>query len=150
MVSKNDELHARTRYISVLIDALLAAHPEWKVERRHVTDAIQPFQYVIFSVGEQRSSIAIDVRSDTLESIRRRFHFLEADFLWSLDKNNGIALTKLPDYMMIDLMGPEPAPGPSPDYRAGLKAGVQIVLVAELLILTIVSWAYITIQAYPG
>lgn len=134
MVNKSDELYTRSRYVSVLIDALLSAHPDWKVERRYETQGIVNFQYIIFSVGEKHSSVAIDVRSDTLESIRRRFHFLEADFLWYLDKTNGISLTTLPDYTKIDLMGPEPAPEKEIGWAATVAIVVGILVLGACII----------------
>jgi hypothetical protein len=148
-MTKDKELYHRVRYISVIIDALLKAHPEWRVQRRHMNHGVQ---YIIFSVGEKHSSITIDPKNDDERSIYNRFHFTEADFLYYLDPNAAISLTKFPHWSMIDLNGPSPEQ-PSPDYRAGLKAGVQITLVAELILATVVSWAvivYFAYLTYPG
>lgn len=140
----------RILYIDLLVDTILRSRPDWKARRRYLGEmGLDHIQEVIFSKGEKHSRVSLDVSHDSLESIRRKFHFLEADFLHYLNPTHAIALTELPTPDKVELP-PEPEIIPFPvSEEPGVITWAKIIAAGLLIFGAAAGWAWMAWKTYP-
>jgi hypothetical protein len=94
----------RSLFIEMLVAAVLKAHPKWRIDRRTLAPlGLDHVYQVILRSGENHHLISFDLSNDSLEGIRRRFHFAEASFAYFIDPTHTIVLTTLPTPNMVEV-----------------------------------------------
>jgi hypothetical protein len=94
----------RSLYIEMLVAAVLKSHPKWRIDRRTLAPlGLDHVYQVILRSGENHHLISFDLSSDSLEGIRRRFHFAEASFAYFIDPTHAVVLTTLPTPNMVEV-----------------------------------------------
>jgi hypothetical protein len=94
----------RSLFIEMLVAAVLKAHPKWRIDRRTLAPlGLDHVYQVILRSGENHHLISFDLSNDSLEGIRRRFHFAEASFAYFIDPTHAVVLTTLPTPDMVEV-----------------------------------------------